>query len=260
MSRDKLLDAAVTPEDREILARVLDLGEIALKTHRTQFTDFYDPYRCGLIARTVETIPGLAAGVDGGYPAAERSRVLISPDYLPEVTEDGLAFLEIKGNFRFKPVTHRDYLGALMGLGIRREKLGDILVDENGAHLIVAKEIAGYIKSGLTAVGRTGVSVREIGRTDLVLPARECREIKTTVQSMRIDAVAAHGFGLSRSKMAGEITSGKVYLNWRPCLDPSAGVNAGDMISVRGRGRVEVIETGGKTKKGRLGLLLRRYI
>ncbi|SFG56206.1 RNA-binding protein YlmH, contains S4-like domain [Desulfotomaculum arcticum] len=259
MNRNKLLDAAVTPEERETLARVLDLAEIVLKTHRTQYADFNDPYRCGLIARTVEAIPGLTARVDGGYPAAERARVLISPDYLPEAPEDGLVFLEIKGNFRFKPVTHRDYLGALMGMGIRREKLGDILVNENGAHIIVAKEIADYIKSGLTAVGRTGVSVREMARTDLELPEREYREIKTTVQSMRIDAVAAHGFGLSRSKMAGEITSGKIFLNWRPCLDPSAGVNAGDMISARGRGRVEVIETGGKTKKGRLGLLLRRY-
>jgi len=260
MNREKLLAAAATPEDRETLARVLDLGEIVLKTHRTLYADFNDPFRCGLIARTVEAIPGLAARVDGGYPAAERSRVLISPDYLPEASEEGLAFLEVTGNFRFRPVTHRDYLGALLGLGIRREKMGDILVLENGAHLIVAKEIADYIKSGLTAVGRTGVSVREITRAALELPAREYREIRTTVQSMRMDAVTAHGFGLSRSKMVREITSGKVFLNWRPCLDPSAGVGAGDMISARGRGRVEVIESGGKTKKGRLGLLLRRYI
>ncbi|MBF7083180.1 photosystem II S4 domain protein [Desulfallas sp. Bu1-1] len=260
MNREKLLDAATSPEDREILARVLDLAEMVQKTHRPQATGFYDPYRCGLVARIVESVPGLAAMVDGGYPAAERSRVLIYPDYLQHAGVDtGLAFIEIRGNFRFHPATHRDYLGALLGLGLRRDKLGDILVGENGAQVIVAREVAGYIVGGLGAVGRVSVTVREIAREELAPPEQVYREIRATVQSMRLDAVAAHGFGLSRSKMAGEIAAGKIFLNWRPRLDPSAAVKTGDMISARGRGRVEVVETGGQTKKGRITVVLRRY-
>jgi RNA-binding protein YlmH len=260
MNHGKLLEAATSPEDREILARALDHAETALKTHRPQVTGFYDPYRCGLIARVVETYPDLAVRVDGGYPAAERSRVLIYRDYMDGVAEDAwLSFLAVQGNFRFQNVTHRDYLGALLGLGLRREKLGDILVDENGARVVVAAEVAPYIIAELSAVGRVSVTVREITREELAPPPRKYREIKVTVQSLRLDAVAAHGFGLSRSKMAREIAAGKIYLNWRPRLDPSAAVKPGDVISARGRGRVELAETGGHTKKGRINVLLRRY-
>jgi RNA-binding protein YlmH len=257
---DKFPGLATNPEDKEILARALDLAKVADKSHRPQLTDFYDPYRCAMIVRAVGYIPDLAVAVDGGYPAAERSRVLIFPDYLTAGDVDaGLAFLAVQGNFRFNTVTHRDYLGALLGLGLRREKLGDILVGEDGAQLIVAAEVAGFIKMGLTGVGRVGVTIREISLDELSPPARDYREIKVTVQSLRLDAVAAHGFGLSRTKMAGEIAAGKIHLNWRTCLDPSAPVRPGDIISARGRGRVAVEQTGGQTKKGRTNLLLHRY-
>ncbi|WP_347488300.1 YlmH/Sll1252 family protein [Desulfoscipio sp. XC116] len=260
MFPDKFLSLAVNREDKETLARVLDLAEVAKQSHRPQVTDFYDPCRCAMIARAVGYIPDLAVAVDGGYPAAERSRVLISPDYVdPGNADAGLDFLDVRGNFRFKTVTHRDYLGALLGLGLRREKLGDILVGENGAQLIVAAEVAGFIKVGLTGVGRVRVTVQEISRAALKPPVRDYREIKVTVQSLRLDAVASCGFGLSRTKMAREIAAGKIYLNWRPCLNPSAPIRSGDMISARGRGRVAVEQTGGQTKKGRTNLLLHRY-
>lgn len=261
MNREKLLDAATSPEDREVLARVVDLAELVEKTHQPRVTGFYDPYRCGLIARVVESVPGLAARVDGGYPAAERSRVLIYPGYLQhDEVDTGLAFVEIKGNFRFHPATHRDYLGALLGLGLRRDMLGDILPGESGAQVIVAREVAGYITGGLDAVGRVGVTTREITREELLPPRRAYRDIRATVPSMRLDTVAAQGFGLSRSKMTGEIAAGKIFLNWRPRTDPSTAVKPGDMISARGRGRVEVMETGGQTKKGRITVVLRRYL
>jgi len=257
---DKLPGRSTNPEDRELLARALDLAEVAGKSHRPQVTDFYDPYRCAMIARAVENMPGLAVAVDGGYPAAERSRVLIFPDYLVAgALEAGLAFLAVQGCFRFNKVNHRDYLGALLSLGLRRDKLGDILVAEDGAQLIVATEVAGYVQMGLTSVGRAGVSVQEINRAALEPPAQDYREVKVTVQSLRLDTVVAHGFNLSRAKMVREIAAGKVYLNWRLCTDPSTPVRPGDTISVRGKGRMVLEETGGLTKKGRTNLLLHCY-
>ena len=260
MNRDKLLNLAATGEEREVVARVVDLAAMVQKTRRPRVTDFYDPYRSRLVIRVVESLPGLAAGIDGGYPVAERSRVLIFPHGLSrEETETGLAFLEIKGNFRFVDVSHRDYLGALLGLGLQRDKLGDILVTGDGARVIVAREVADHITGGLASVGRVGVTVREITRAELDPPVPASKEIAVTVRSMRLDALAAHGFGLSRSKMVREITAGKIYLNWRPCVDPAARVNPGDLISARGRGRVEVAETGGKTKKDRINVTLKRF-
>ncbi len=257
---DKLENLTTNPEDREILARALDLAEVTSKSHRPQVTDFYNPYCCAMIARAVGYISGLAVAVDGGYPAAERSRVLIFPDYLVAGDVDaGLSFLAVQGRFRFNTVTHRDYLGALLGLGLRREKLGDILVGEDGAQIIVATEVSEFIQMGLTSVGRVGVSVSAINRAALKPPVRDYREIKVTVQSLRLDTVAAHGFGLSRTKISREIAVGKIFLNWRLCLEPAAPVRPGDMISARGRGRVAVEQTGGQTKKGRITLLLHRY-
>lgn len=259
MNREKLLNRAASTEEREVAARTLDLAETVLKTRRPRVSDFYDPYRCRLVVGLIEDIPELSSVTDGGYPVAERSRVLIYPDFMPADNLDtGLAFLEISGNFRFHRVNHRDYLGALLGLGLQRDKLGDILVHEDGAQLVAAREVAGYITSGLVSVGRVTVTVREISRDELNPPVPETREINTTVQSLRLDAVAAHGFGLSRSKMVREIAAGKIYLNWRPCLDPSARVEPGDVISARGRGRLEVAETGGRTKKGRIAVVLKR--
>ncbi len=260
MNREKLLHLATTSEEREVTARVLDLAETVLKTRRPKTTVFYDPYRCRMVVRVIEGIPGLAARVDGGHPVAERSRVFICPDYMADEAFDAeLVYLEIKGDFRYAGASHRDYLGALLSLGLQRDKLGDIWVNENGAQAVVAREVSGYISAGLTSVGRVNVTVRETSRDELNPPAPVTRDISITVQSMRLDAVAAHGFGLSRSKMVREINAGKVYLNWRPCLDPSARVNPGDMLSVRGRGRVEIAEAGGRTKKGRQALLLRRF-
>lgn len=260
MNREKLLRLAATPEEKEVTARVLDLADTVLKTRRPKITAFYDPYRCRMVVRIIEEIPGLVAGVDGGHPVAERSRVFIYPDFLAaDELDTGLTCLEIRGDFRYAGATHRDYLGALLGLGLQRDKLGDIWVGENGAQAVVAREVADCIRAGLTSVGRVKVTVREISRDELSPPEPETRDINVTVQSMRLDAVAAHGFGLSRSKMVRDINAGKVYLNWRPCLDPSARVNPGDMLSVRGRGRVEVAEAGGRTRKGRLTLLLKRF-
>ena len=260
MNREKLINLAATPEEREVTARVLDLAETVLKTRRPKTTDFYDPYRRSMVVRVIEAIPDLAARVDGGHPVAERSRVFICPDFMADHEPDaGLAVLEIRGNFLYAVAGHRDYLGALLGLGLQRDKLGDIWVSDSGAQVVVAREVSSYIIAGLTSVGRVNVTVREICREEIRPPEPETRDISTTVQSMRLDTVAAHGFGLSRSKMVREINAGKVYLNWRPCLDPSARINAGDMLSARGRGRVEVAEAGARTKKGRMVLLLKRF-
>lgn len=260
MNREKLLRGVASAADRETLARVMDLVEAVRRNHQPRLTDFYDPYHSGIITGLVARVPGLAVRVDGGYPAAERSRVLIYPDYLvPAPVDMGLALLGIEGDFRFQRVSHRDYLGSLLGLGLRRDKLGDLLVEENGAQIILAREVVSYIEAGLAQVGRVPVTVKELAWEELRAPQQVFREIRTTVQSPRLDAVAAHGFGLSRSKMAREIAAGNIALNWQPRLDPAVTVVAGDMISARGRGRVLVDQVGGQTKKGRIHLVLKRY-
>lgn len=247
--------------ERELLARALDLAEAASRYHQPQFTDFYDPYHTGLIISTLGRLSTVKAGSDGGYPGAERQRVVICPDYLePEEAAGGLAFIAVEGCFRQKKPTHRDYLGSLLGLGLKRGKLGDILVTEKGAQLVAAAEIAEYILSNLLKVSRWEVDLREIHREELVPPQEKVKEINTTVASLRLDSVAAAGFGISRTRMAGEIIAEKVHLNWKGCSDPARAVAPGDVISIKGRGRVEVSGVKGVSRSGRIFITLKKLL
>ncbi|MDQ0286940.1 RNA-binding protein YlmH [Desulfofundulus luciae] len=232
-----------------------------LRTRQPRVTDFLDPHHAGLVLKALEKVADLAAQSDGGYPGAERVRILIYPDYLdPREEEWDLAFLSIQGSFRDQGLSHRDFLGALLALGLRREKIGDILLHNDQAQVVVTGEIAPFIQSQLARVGRIPVTVHQIAREQLCPPPRRIREIKATVPSLRLDVVAAAGFGTSRTRMAREITAQRVSINWQVCSDVSHPVKEGDVISARGRGRVQVTRVTGTTKSGRLAVILHRYV
>lgn len=258
--RSRLL-TGIPGDLRELLARALDLAEAASRFHQPQFTDFYDPYHTGLIISTLDRLSGVRVGSDGGYPGAERQRVIICPDYLdPEEIPGGLSFIAVEGSFGQKRPGHRDYLGALLGLGLKRGKLGDILINEKGAQVVAASEVSGYLLSSLLKVSRWEVAVREIQREELLPPEEKARGVNATVASLRLDAVAAAGYGLSRTRMAGEIAAEKVHLNWRPCPNPARVVARGDVISIKGRGRVEITEIKGVSRSGRIFVTLKRLL
>ncbi len=259
--REKLLSMINDPGEKEVVARGLDLAQGVLRSYNPQLSDFYDPFHTALLTSIIERIPDVSIGFDGGYPGAERKRLVICPDYLdPQVEDYGLAFLAIRGTFKFSGVSHRDFLGSMLGLGLRREKIGDIIVDESCAQVVVTMEVADFIRVNLSKVGRNTVKIEEINRDALVPPSPKVKEIRSTVPSMRLDVVAAGAFGISRSKMAGEVSSQRVAVNWRLCTNQSAPVKEGDMISVRGKGRAEVSAVGGRTKKGRIAIVLLKYM
>ncbi|MCL6610814.1 MAG: photosystem II S4 domain protein [Peptococcaceae bacterium] len=236
------------------------MAETVLHRGQPSVTDFYDPYHAGLVVSALKTAAGLAFRCDGGYPGAERQRVVICPGYMdPGDADSGLGFLSISGSFHGSRPGHRDFLGSLLGLGLKREKLGDILVNEEGAQAVVAAEVMPFIRGHLSRVGRWEVSVEEIGAGDLNVPGEKVRTLNASVSSLRLDSVAAAGFGVSRTKMAGFIASERVHLNWQVRNSPSQPVKAGDVISIKGRGRVEVAEVKGTSRSGRIFVSLKRY-
>lgn len=260
-SRTKFLAHLSDPDEKNVLARVLDKVELVCRTHRPVSTHFFDPYALGLVTSLLEQVPEIDFAADGGYEYAERARVAVVPDYLEVAAADfELAFLSVRGNFKMVSLSHRDYLGSLLALGLKREMIGDILVGEQGAQVIVAREIARYIEANLNKVHRVGVTVREIRRDELVLPEVKVKEIATTVASLRLDSIAAAGFGTSRSKLVREITAERISLNWQPTANAATPVQAGDMLSMRGRGRVEVAQVKGPTRSGRIPVVLKRYV
>lgn len=260
MNRKVLLERVKNPDDRVVLAKVLDKIEIAEKAHTVELTGFLDPYQQSIITPVLDRAPGISFIWDGGFEAAERRRLVVFPEYMDdsEIDEE-ICFLEIKGNLKFQSLSHRDYLGSILGLGIKREKIGDLIIASEGCQVIVDRGIASYISANLTKVHKIGVKVREVEAGMLKLPEEEVREIFATVASLRLDAVAAAGFGVSRSKITAEIFGEKVRVNWSTAKDCSYGVSEGDMISIRGRGRVEIQTVKGETKKGRIALLLKKY-
>lgn len=258
--REKLLSHIPEGEDRVILARALDQAEAVMHSGRSQVTEFLDPYRAGLVITSVQHL-NLTAVACGGYPDAERRRIaLCSSGAKPLANDFDLGFIMIKGNFKhFKP-THRDFQGALLGLGLKREKFGDIIVTGENAKVVVAGEVVPYILANLFKVGQAGVLVSEMAQDDFQPPEAQYREIKATVSSLRLDAVAAAGFGTSRSKVVREIAAERFSINWRVCPDPAALIKEGDVLSARGKGRVIVKAVKGPLKSGRTGILLHRLV
>ncbi|ABB14768.1 RNA-binding protein [Carboxydothermus hydrogenoformans] len=240
-------------EIEDLLSRAAK-GQIVL-------TDFLDPAAASLTRDLLRNYPEVNYKVDGGYPNAEKVRFAFYPIYVfPEDVELNLGFIEITGNFKFQAVTHRDFLGAILGTGIKREKVGDLILIPNGCQVVVDRDLVPYLIQQLDKVHRVGVTVKEIVREELLLPEAKTREVVAFVKSLRLDSVGASGFGISRSQMVKEIEGQKVRVNWKLQVKPSYEVAPGDVISLRGRGRVEVLEIAGVSKSGRNKVILRRYL
>ncbi|GAV21805.1 RNA-binding protein [Carboxydothermus pertinax] len=228
---------------------------------RVVLTDFLDPAMAALTRERLQKFPEVNYKVDGGYPNAERVRFAFFPNYIfPEDVELNIGFLEISGNFKFQTVTHRDFLGAILATGIKREKIGDLIIIPNGCQVILDRDLVPYLIQEVDKVHRVGVTVREIVREELLLPEAKTREVIAFVKSLRLDSVGASGFGISRSQMVKEIEGQKVRVNWKLQVKPSYEVAPGDVISLRGRGRVEVLEIAGTSKSGRSKVVLKRYL
>jgi len=263
LNKKNILDKFNNIDDKMLIARVLDKAVNAEKSRTVTWTDFLDPYQIRLVERALSGTNDIEYRFEGGYKGAERKIAIFEPDHLSNLSEKGsenpLSLINIKLK-RENNITHRDYLGSLMGLGIKREKIGDIIVEGSSCDVIVLKDIADYILYNLNKVSNTGVLVSKGNIDDLKVPEPKTKEIKCTVPSLRLDCIISNGFGISRSQVAPLFKSGRVYVNWEPEEKLSAQVKEGDTISVKGKGRVVLEEIGNKTRKDRISIVLKRFV
>lgn len=242
------------PEERSFAERVLDWVSRALEKYQPAQTPFLDPRQQFIVKSLVNREQDIGMWSDGGYQGAERCRMwVLPPHFSTDELPSGLAFLAIRP-LSGRELKHPDVLGSLLGLGIKREKLGDLLLHADGCHAVVAEELADYVRLQLNRVGRETVTVEEIGREDLVIPQRRVITRSISVPSLRVDAVCAEGFRLSRTKAAQWIKGGNCKVNWKVIDNPSESIAEQDMISLRGFGRLHVGKIEGRTKKGRYRL------
>ncbi|NLJ80718.1 MAG: photosystem II S4 domain protein [Firmicutes bacterium] len=260
MDNDHLLQHLEGEKELALGRKAIDLARRSAQVNKPQATDFLDPYERKVAKSVLGSFPEVGVLHFGGYKKAERARVLIYPRfYLTETIPSPIKVLEAKGNFSFAETTHRDFLGSLLATGLERGKIGDLLVLPQGCQVVVAREIADYLFTNWSRVRKVPIEVGEIDPQQLAVEPERIKEIKATVASLRLDAVAAEGFGTSRTKMVREIKSEKLKVNWKLVSNPALSVAQGDMLSFRGRGRVLIHAVGGKTRKGRLNLVLHRY-
>ena len=202
----------------------------------------------------------------GGYPDAERTVLFLLPDYMeadenfPEEEDDPLCLLHCKTSAGAKNLTHRDYLGSLLALGIESEVIGDILVGKHGADIIILKTIADYLLANYEKAGSTPLKceIQPIGA--LVPPEQKTVTVRESVASVRLDSVISAVFGFSRTAACEHIAKGLVFVNDTQTSKPDAKLNIGDKIVVRGFGKAYFKEIGGTTRKGRLSVLFEKYV
>lgn len=251
---------AQDPEDRLLLARILDKYDQNQRKSIPTATAFLSPREQAMAVALLNTA-GVRDGyvLDGGYESAERKMMVFLPEWA-ESAEEELSFLRADFHGEDNTLTHRDILGSLMGLGITRERVGDILVSDHSADIVVSPSLVEFLRQEWSGAGRVRLTVTEIARHDLRVPQVKVQQVQDTVSSMRLDAVVSTAFSMGRGKAAELIAAGRVSLNHIPCEKPDKGVGEADIISARGFGKAVVRECSRVSKKGRIILVMDRYI
>lgn len=263
--KEKMPNHYSLPNENKWAAYFASILEKAVGHHLPQLTTFTDPRQQQIARDILRSFPlEVKCSFFGGYPEAERVRICAVPQGL--VVQDNqsqVSCVLVKGPFPSGILTHRDFMGALMGLGIKRNALGDIVYrGEEKAYIFMLPELVPFLEQNLAGIGRFTAKAERIDpqKLDIELSARQVREIRGTVASMRVDAVAGLGFGLSRSRIAPLIKGEQVKVNYQVINQPSKNVKEGDLISLAGKGRIVVTEVLGESRKGRIRLLLNRII
>ena len=248
-NREKILRFYRGSEGEETAVKLVDAAEKAMKNQKFRLTAFLDPFG-----------QEIAVSFNGGYAGAERQRAVFQHEDFRGTPSWEIAVVEAVWKDAFAHISHRDVLGAIMGLGVEREIIGDIQIQQGAARIVTAENMADFLLTNCVQFGAAHVTC-SLGELSALLPRGErCKEIRATVASLRADSIAAAGFGMSRSRAAADIAAEKLKLNWQSVKSASQAVKEGDVLSMRGRGRLEVKEIRGQTKKGRISVLLHRYL
>lgn len=258
-------------EDRILLAGIEDRMRRSEERYMLTSTAFLDLRQRSLAETFLKGFGGVNFCFYGGYEDAERTVCVFFPEgfmegkspeehfaAIPE--EDPLAAVRAIRKKGAPPLSHRDYLGALMGLGIRRESVGDILVREDGADIILLKEIADFVLMNYSKAGRTPLELSGIPVSGLIFRAGERREVTESVASLRLDNLVSAAFSVSRSRAAEAAAEGLIFIDGISVKKPDRIIREGEKIVFRGRGKAVFLGVKGKSSKGRLIVAIEKYI
>lgn len=269
MTKQEVLNKIANDEDRLLISKLFDKIEFVEKRNSVEYTDFLDIRQRQLLERILNEIKYTNYISYGSYNIAERTVILVYPEKLEEVFKNkqfnyNTIFSiirinlpnELKGMY-----THRDYLGGCIKIGIKREKIGDIITNKNGADIIVLKDVEKYILNGLKDLTRFNKSEFELVQIEnLSIEEPKTQILKIIIPSMRIDSIISEIIRTSRAKALKIIKEERVFINHELVTKGSKEVKADDIITVRGKGRFKIGNILNNTKKGNLVLEVQKYI
>ncbi len=268
------MNSMMTDADRLLLARLDDKARQCSENSMITNSDFLDMHSRSLAAEMRLNYPDVRMIFYGVFDGAERCVAVFLPEYIEAENTDELAayfeenpldnplaVIEVEKD-RFSPgLSHRDYLGALMGLGIRRELTGDINVEKSGCKMAVISKIAPFIIDNMDKAGRGTLKAK-------IVPVKQASdgakptgvEDSFTVSSMRLDSVVKNAFRVSRTEAVNAIEGGTVFVNDVECLKPDKKTGAGDKIVFRRKGRIIINECSAVSKKGRIIVEITKFV
>lgn len=247
-------------EEEAFIDQILSWKEQVERTYQPKLTNFLDPREQQLVTMLISTKDSdVNLLFNGGHQFAERKRAVIAPLYEDiQAVDTGLTLLE--GHFpdKFIHLSHRDVMGACLSLGLKRQILGDIVVDNGLVQLVVASEIALYVKSHLTKIKHASVKLEERPVNEWNIREPIWLEQETTVSSLRLDVVVKEAYRLSRKEATEYIKKLLVKVNYKLVDDVSFTLQAGDILSLRGKGRSKLVHVRGRSKKDKQKITLAR--
>lgn len=261
MERNNIEKIAQTAEDKLLLAKLWDKISAGIRRDIPAHTCFLSPREQEMARYLFGEQSGLVRF--GGYGDAERKMICYLPDYLDvdNLYDAGSPVVCLHAEYyEGDTLSHRDFLGALMGAGIARDTVGDICTGKGCCDFFVSAEIAPYILQNFSSAGRTRLHLTQVPLNQAAVQEPEVKELRDTLASLRLDSVISAGFRIGRSQAAQFISAGKAAIDGLPCEKPDKAVTEGAKISVRGLGKIKLQTVGGQTKKGRISVIIHRYM
>jgi RNA-binding protein YlmH len=257
-NRSPIIDRYKDYDDRILANELVRYAEICRREYTYRHTDFLDPRQQKIAEDVLREFSDVEYEFNGGIEGSERCICLLrNENYENHKSLVPISILLISWDVERRKLTHRDFLGSIIGSGIKREKIGDIILHEGKAYVACLSDIARYLLSNIERIGSTSVRISET--EEAIRKEEKTRILSTTVASLRLDSIIGSGFGFSRSKAVEMVKVGKVRVNWEEEGSPSKEVKQGDVISLRGKGRIILEEITGTTKKDRIKIMIRKY-
>jgi RNA-binding protein YlmH len=237
-------------EEQPFIDQVLSLKDDVERTFQTKLTDFLDPREQFIMQSIIGGHTDVQLRFFGGQPHVERKRALLAP-YYEEIHDEHFNVVILEASFpqKFVQLTHRDVLGSLMSLGMKRSKIGDLIAEDGVIQIVAAEEIAIFIQTHLQSVKKSKINLSIRGVSQLRESKERWYEQEGTVSSLRLDAIIKEIYRISRQQAQDYITKGAIKVNFRIVDNPSFQLAPGDMISFRKKGRSKIERIDGQTKK-----------